>query len=91
MVFDRFKTETYNMDAPCGRAIAVSPSDTVDLAEVTTRLYIGTAGTLKADLYEQGVITTVTFGGTMPVGFHQLRVSRVWSTGTSAAAIVACY
>ena len=95
MVFDRFLDENSSqMLNPITRAVAVTPSDTVDLNEVTRYLYIGAAGTLKVDLHSGGksaVITTVTFGGNIPAGFHPLRVSRVWSTGTSASSVVACY
>jgi hypothetical protein len=76
---------------PVTRAVAVTPSDTADLAEVTRYLYIGGAGTLKVDLYDGSQAVTVTFGGNIPTGFHPLRVGRVYSTGTSATSIVACY
>ena len=67
-------------------AAAVTPSDTVDLSDVTQALYVGGAGALA-------VITmagqTVTFAAVAAGTTHELRVSRVKATGTVASSIVA--
>lgn len=67
-------------------AASVTPSDSVDIAEVARGLWIGTAGTLKfSDLYGNEVTTSV------PQGLFPIAVSRVWATGTSATGIVALF
>ena len=66
-------------------AAAVSPNDATDLAEITTSLYIGTAGTLKVTMMDDSVVSYAA----VVAGRHPLRVKRVWANGTSATGIVA--
>lgn len=70
-------------------AVAVTPSDTVDLVTKPTKgVYIGGAGNLKADMSDG---TTVTFN-VLAVGvIHCLSVKRIYATGTTATNIVAVY
>ena len=77
-----------------GRAAAVTPSDTVDVAAVTGGsnngcvLYVGGAGNVK-------VLTVggdeVTFTGIQAGTFMPVQVLRVYSTGTTATNIVALW
>lgn len=85
-----------NFTNPAATAVAVTPHDTNDLADVavgsdtvsvTAALYIGTAGALKV-ITGQG--DTVTFGN-VEAGILPLQVTRVFSTGTAATNIVALY
>lgn len=71
--------------SPITGAAAVTPDDATDLPETTVSLFVGTAGTLKVT-FEDG--STVTYAA-ITAGRHPLRVKRVWSTGTSAANLVA--
>ncbi|WP_240421651.1 spike base protein, RCAP_Rcc01079 family [Paenibacillus periandrae] len=68
-------------------ALAVTPSNTVDLAEGATKyVYVGADGDLKVDMADG---TTVTFTA-LPAGvFHPLAVKRIHATGTTATGIVA--
>jgi hypothetical protein len=65
-------------------ATAVTPSDTVSLADPVSALYIGTTGALSV-LMENG--ETVVFVA-VPVGVLEIAVVRVNSTGTVASNIV---
>lgn len=85
VIKNRKKTTPQVMTSPITGAEAVTPSDTVDLSETATSLYVGTAGTLKVS-FEDG--TTVTYAA-IAAGRHPLRVKRVWATGTSASNITA--
>lgn len=74
------------LGAPYGHAALVTGSDTVDLTNVCSELFIsGTAGNVKV----------TTLGGEtlvipVPTQFRlQLRCTRVWATGTTATNIVA--
>lgn len=82
---DSFATNQPGLSSPLVNAVAVTPNDSTDLDYVSRALYIGTAGALT-------VITsggdTVAFGN-VGVGLLPLRVSRVKSSGTTAANIVA--
>ncbi len=73
-----------------GNGVAVTPSDTDDLAKPAI-LYIGGAGSgnLKVDLVHSG---TVTFVG-IPANtwIDRVRVKRVYDTGTDVTSILAFY
>ena len=71
-------------------AVAITPSDSTDLAATTNRLYVGGAGALVVRLI--GAPTTnVTFGA-VPAGTTlDIRVVRVLSSGTGASSIVGLY
>jgi len=72
---------------PFGQAVAVTPSDTTDLANGPTQsIFVGGTGTLTVDMYNGGTVqfTAVPAGTTIPI-----KVKRIRATGTSATAIVA--
>jgi len=70
---------------PITGCFAVTPSDAVNLQEIPISLYIGTAGSLKVTMYDDSVVSYPAIAA----GRHNLRVKRVWATGTSASGIVA--
>lgn len=76
------------LTAPITKAAAVTPSDTVDLTTPTRGIYIGGAGNLKVDTLGGD---TVTFNALAVGVIHWIQVKRVYSTGTTATAIVALY
>jgi hypothetical protein len=74
--------------SPADHAAAVTPSDTVQLAYVTKRLWVGGAGN----------VTLITVGGetveyaAVPAGTYlRVRAAQVNATGTTATNIVAEY
>ena len=74
--------------ASAANAVAVTPSDTVNLTNATIALYVGTTGNLSVVMNGSG--STVVFD-TVPVGWYWLSVSRVNATGTTATNIVALW
>jgi hypothetical protein len=83
---DRFASSiATSLLTPITNAVAVTPSDTEDLPFTTRQLFIGTAGNLKVTLLSGAVVTY----SNVPVGDFVRRVTRVWSTGTTASNIVA--
>lgn len=72
--------------APATGAVAVTPSDTVNLTNEARSLYIGVTGDVTAVV--RGV--TVLFKA-VPVGILPVRVTRVNNTNTTATNIVALY
>lgn len=70
---------------PARGAFAITASDSVDLARVTTGVYVGSTGNLKVTM-ENGDV--VTFGSIVAGVVHPLRVKRVWSTGTTASSVI---
>lgn len=83
----RHTNKAQTLSSPVTGAVAVTPADDTDLAEISLNLYVGTAGTLKVTMLDG---STVSYGA-IAAGRHPLRVKRVWATGTSAANIVAEY
>lgn len=76
---------TKRLVQPFTHAAAVTRSDTVDLPNPCRALYIGTSGTLRADIGGVTVnFAAVTAGDIIPVV-----ATRVHLTGTSATGIVA--
>ena len=72
-------------------AVVVTKSDTVDIPNTSERgccLYIGDSGDVKVKM-EGG--TEVTFKNVPTGTFLPILVTRVFSTGTSAAEILALY
>jgi len=74
-------------DWPAIRALAVTPSDGVDLTFVTRALHVGTGGDIVVDFAESGssiLLKNIASGSTLPY-----RVKRVRATNTTATDIVA--
>lgn len=70
-------------------AVAVTPSDTVDLARGATKgIYLGGGGNVKVDLANGD---SVTFTGLAGGVIHPISAKRVWATGTTATSILAVY
>lgn len=73
---------------PARKAVAVTTSDSADLATKPTRaLYIGVTGDVKVTMQSGD---TVTFKAA-PVGTLPVCVTRVFATGTTATDILALY
>lgn len=72
---------------PVPHAAAVTPSDTVNLPEITTALYIGVAGNVQVTMMDGAVVLFSNFAA----GWQPIRVSRVWNTGTTATNIIAVW
>lgn len=76
-------TET---SGPAETLFTITPSDTVDVAFVTTGIYVGTAGDLAViDRRTQSIVIfrSVPAGSILPI-----RVDRVRATGTTAGNLV---
>lgn len=69
-------------------AEAVTPSDSVNLGNITRALYVGTTGNIVVVMKSgrTATLNSVPAGALLP-----LRVSRVNSTNTTASNIVALY
>ena len=69
-------------------AAAVTPSNTVDLTNTASALWVGGAGNVKVDMTgATGVTFTAVPAGTL----LRIQVTRVYSTGTNATNIVAMW
>jgi hypothetical protein len=74
-----------------GRKVTVVvPSDTVDFTSYPSKLYIGVAGDVKCIPVGNDDASPVTFKS-VPVGFLEIQVRRVFATGTAATNILAIY
>ena len=73
---------------PALGAIAVTPSDTVDIPKGSRALYIGIAG--DVEVHPKGSTTAVIFVAA-PVGILPVSVDRVLDANTTADSIVALF
>ena len=85
---DAFSRQQTQTNDPYTNAVAVTPHDTNDLTYVTRGVYVGGTGTLKVNMQDSG---TVTFAGVPAGTLLPIRATRVYSTGTTAATILALW
>lgn len=83
---DKYKSYVAGLRDPIQSAVAVVPNDAQDLGETSRAIYVGGTGDVQVTLVSGD---TLTFRSLL-VGWHPIRVSRVWATGTTATDIVAC-
>jgi hypothetical protein len=82
---DRFSSNIPSLTSPATHGFTVTPSDTIDLFEVTRAIYVGSGGALAVRLLSG---QTVTFAGVSAGSILPLRADRVVATGTTAGSIV---
>lgn len=80
---DRFSKHQRGITSGAVGAMAVTPSDTADLAESIRAVTIGTAGTLSF-IGSDGVVCTTA---ELPVGTYALFARRIMASNTTAAKI----
>ncbi len=79
------------IDSAATHAIAITPSDTDDLATVCRAVYVGTTGDLVVTLRDDTGGTSVKFTAVPAGALLSIRAKRIWSTGTTASTIVAIW
>jgi hypothetical protein len=85
---DDFVTFETGLQSPMVHAAIVTPSDSVDLSDVTRGITLSVAADVKVTT--AGGETVVIPSGSLAAGvIHPLRVSRVWATGTGSTTVVA--
>lgn len=72
--------------SPAYNAVAVTPSDSANLAQTARALYIGVSGDVKIDCPGGG--SGIVFKAA-PVGILPVMATKVYATGTAATNIVA--
>lgn len=82
---DDFASYTPGLEAPASSGFTITPSDGADLAKATRAIYVGGAGSIRATFVGGG---TVTFTGLQAGVAYPFRVSRVFSTSTTATGLV---
>lgn len=82
---DFFERNAASLTSPAINAFSVTPNDSTDIVEVTRGLYVGVSGDVKVTT---AAGDTVTFVGLAAGVMHPIRVTRVWSTGTTATDII---
>lgn len=82
---DEFSRYAVGLDSPARDAVAVTPNDGADLANVCRALYVGVSGDIKLTTPEGTVLTFKN----VPAGVFPVGAKRVWQTGTTASEIIA--
>ncbi len=65
-------------------ALAIAASNTVDLADHVSAIYVGVTGNLKVDMLNGNTATFLN----VPVGIFEIAVKRVYVTGTTATELI---
>jgi hypothetical protein len=83
---DNFSRQQTLTGDPATNAVLITPNDSTDLVAVTRAVYVGTTGNMKVTMQDSGTVlfTGIPAGTTLPI-----RVSRIWSTTTTASTIIA--
>ena len=81
---DTFEHFTPGLESPATTAVAVTPSDTADLAILPRALFATGAGEVKVTLQNGGMVVLPILAGP-PLC---IRPRRVWATGTTATGLV---
>lgn len=83
---DQYANFTQGATGPASFAEVVTPSDSVDLKNISREVYVGTAGNVSVAMAGGGIVVfkNVPAGQSLPV-----RVTRVNATNTTASDIVA--
>lgn len=71
---------------PAHHAVAVTPSDTNDFPAASTAIFVGGSGNLKVTMLGGEILAF----NNVPVGWHSIRVTRVWAS-TTATNIIAVW
>jgi hypothetical protein len=82
---DRFSRNLPSLVSPATAAFTITPSDTLDLPEVTRAVYIGASGALAVRMSSG---QTITFSGVIGGSTLPIRIDRVLATGTTATGVV---
>lgn len=86
---DQYQFQKNGIMHPAENAVAITPHDSNDLADASRGVFVGVSGNLKVDMVGSG--TAVVFTGLAAGVIHPLRVTRIYSTDTTATNIVAVY
>ena len=86
---NKYKELATGLESPAVRAVSISGNDSADLAEVTRAVYIGAGGDITCIL--DGDTTPVTFSSMVTGVIYQLRIKRLYATGTNANNIIGLY
>ena len=83
---DNFSRQQTLTGDPATNGVLITPSDSTDLVTVSRAVYVGTTGNMKVTMQDSGTVlfTGIPAGTTLPI-----RVSRIWSTTTTASTIIA--
>lgn len=85
---DKFSDYPTNLTAPAREAVAVTPSNSIDLPVLPRAIYVGQAGDLAVRLPDGSV---VTFANVQAGSFLPIRVQGINATGTTASQIVSLW
>jgi hypothetical protein len=87
-MFDRYAGTGDDLLAPASDGAAVTPSDTVPLATVSKRLWVGGAGNVRLVTVRGAPLTYAS----VPAGTYlDVRALQIMATGTTATNIIAEY
>lgn len=79
--------QTFGQGSALG-AFAITPNDSTDLAQGTTRgIWVGAVGDIKVTFFD-GTTATFTAVPASTIAYWPMRVKRVFATGTTATGLI---
>jgi hypothetical protein len=83
MATDSYKGSHDRADPVVGGAVVDLSSTDAAMSNVTRAVWVGTSGDLKVDMIDGSTVVWPS----LSVGWHPLRVTKIYKTGTTAAQI----
>ncbi|SNR66917.1 spike base protein, RCAP_Rcc01079 family [Paracoccus sediminis] len=83
MIIDKFSGVAAGLSAPAGTIFTIEPDDAADLPILTRAINVARSGDLRVTMADGTTGTLFLAAGSLV----DLRVRRVWATGTSAEGI----
>lgn len=85
---DQFKDFPATLTSPATNAVAITPSDTIPLANISRAVYVGQTGDVSVEM-QSGQI--VTFQNVQGGSILALRTMKIRAAGTTALGIIAVW
>lgn len=89
MPVDQYQNQLQDLKAPLINGAAVTPSDSVDLPNISRVISVNVSGNVT---YTYASLALGTAGVTVYMvagAFYPVRATRIWATGTAATGLVA--
>lgn len=83
MIIDRFSGVTAGLSGPASSVFAIQPDDTADLPMMTKAVNVARPGYLRVTMADGSTGTLFVAAGILV----EIRLRRIWATGTSAQGI----
>lgn len=88
---DRFSKDEVLLDSVAVSGFSITPNNDVALIQTTRAIYIGTSGNVNVEMIGFEDANVDILFENVPVGILPIRVSRIYSSNTTATGLIGLY